>query len=323
MEVELGQGALDHVLGHPLRHLEIAAAHRDVIEGDDPDEALAVDDRQPPHPVLDHQRRRFVELHLRLAADQRTGGVLAYRRLSIDALGEDAQRQVAVGDHRHRRAGRIDEYDRADPVIAHQACDRKRAGVGFGGDNARGHDLVEPHWPYATAHEQTAAHPRCPARGRSRPDNPPCPACGEPLFGWVAPQPGLGGAVSRCESCGLGAIGEPGDTDDALRELDRTGAGSPLRIANRASIAASLGSAGWAGLEPGARYLFTVEAVRRLVAVRDQVVDKHRWAPGAGIAAMWQTNLNSLTFGHNIALGALGRGEAVAAEHRWQRRIDA
>lgn len=165
--------------------------------------------------------------------------------------------------------------------------------------------------------------PVVPLEAGSSPDNPPCPACGEPLFGAMAARAGLRGAVSRCESCGLGVIGEPGSAAEALRELDRLGAdGSPL-IANRAGIAAWLGGPGWAGLEPGARYLFTVESARRLVAIRDQVVAGRRWAPGAGIAAMWQTILNSLTFGRNVALGALGRGEAVPAERRWQRRIDA
>ncbi len=53
--------------------------------------------------------------------------------------------------------------------------------------------------------------------------------------------------------------------------------------------------------------------MRRLVANRDQVVVSARWAPGAGIAAMWQTVLNGFTFGRNVALGALGRGTAVPA----------
>jgi len=166
--------------------------------------------------------------------------------------------------------------------------------------------------------------PVVPLEAGSGPDNPPCPACGEPLFGWVGERRGLGGSVSRCESCGLGVVGEPGSAEEALRELDRLGAGgSAVRIANRASVAASLGGAGWAGLEPGARYLFTVDAVQRLVAARDQVVVKRRWVPGAGIAAMWQTVLNSVTFGRNVALGAMGGAEAVPAEQRWQRRIDA
>jgi hypothetical protein len=164
--------------------------------------------------------------------------------------------------------------------------------------------------------------PVVPLEAGAGPDNPPCPACGEPLFGWLSPQPGRRGPVSRCESCGLGVVGAPGEPGEALRELDRLGGGRP-RIANRASFAASLGSAGWAGLEPGARYLFTVESVRRLAARRDQVVKGRRWAPGASLAATWQTLLNSVTFGHNVAFGALGNGEAARASERWQRQIDA
>jgi hypothetical protein len=164
--------------------------------------------------------------------------------------------------------------------------------------------------------------PVVPLEAGSGPDNPPCPACGEPLFGWVGSQSGLGGPVSRCESCGLGVVGKGEGAEEALRELDRAGDREAVRIANRGSIAAALGNAGWAGLEPGAHYLFSVEAVRRLVAVRDQVVAARRWAPGAGIAAMWQTLLNSVTFGHNVALGALGRSQAAVAKQTWQRRID-
>lgn len=163
--------------------------------------------------------------------------------------------------------------------------------------------------------------PVVPLEAGAGPENPPCPACGEPLFGWISPRPGLRGAVRRCESCGLGVAGEPDAPEAALRELDRLG--NPPRIANRASFAASLGGAGWAGLEPGRRYLFTVESARRLIARRDQVVKSARWAPGASLAATWQTLLNSVTFGHNVALKALGRAEAAKAPKPWQRRIDA
>ena len=38
---------------------------------------------------------------------------------------------------------------------------------------------------------------------------------------------------------------------------------------------------------------------------------------------MWQTVLNGFTFGRNVALGALGRAQAVPAEMPWQRRMDA
>ncbi len=162
-----------------------------------------------------------------------------------------------------------------------------------------------------------------PLEAGAGPENPPCPACGEPLFGWIDQRPGLAGPVSRCESCGLGVVGDRGDPAEALRELDRLEAGERLTIANRGGWSASLGGAGWAGLERGARYLFTVEAARRLVARRDQVVNSARWAPGAGIALMWQTILNGLTFGRNIALRALGRSSAVPAAQPWQRRLDA
>jgi hypothetical protein len=161
-----------------------------------------------------------------------------------------------------------------------------------------------------------------PLEAGAGPENPPCPACGEPLFGWVGAKRGLAGPVRRCESCGLGVVGDPAGPEEALRELDRLREDDAIRIENRASFACSLGGAGWSGLHPRARHLFTVESVRRLVARRDQIVKKRRWVPGAGLAATWQTLLNSVTFGRNVALGALRGQPAVPAEEAWQRRID-
>jgi hypothetical protein len=170
---------------------------------------------------------------------------------------------------------------------------------------------------------QIQRKPVVPLEAGGGPENPPCPACGEPLFGWIDTRPGMAGPVSRCESCGLGVVGQPGSADDALAALDRLRAKDEVRIANRAGFSASLGGAGWAGLEPGARYLFTVESVSRLAAHRDQLVKGRRWAPGASILTMWQTILNGFTFGRNVALGALRGKGAVPAEHPWQRRLDA
>lgn len=118
-------------------------------------------------------------------------------------------------------------------------------------------------------------------------------------------------------------VGEPGGVEGALSALDSLRTGDSIRIPNRAGFSASLGNAGWAGLEPGCRYLFTLEAVRRLIAHRDQVVHRSRWVPAASVVAMWQTLLNGLTFGRNVALAALGQSAPLAAEHRWQRMIDA
>lgn len=162
-----------------------------------------------------------------------------------------------------------------------------------------------------------------PLEAGAGPENPPCPACGEPLFGWIGQRRGLAGPVRRCESCGLGVLGAAGDPEEALRELDSLREEEAVRVENRASVACSLGGAGWSGLHPRARHLFTVEAVRRLVARRDQVVKKSRWRPLASLAATWQTLLNSVTFGHNVALEALRDQPAVPAEKPWQRRIDA
>jgi hypothetical protein len=169
---------------------------------------------------------------------------------------------------------------------------------------------------------RTQRTPVVPLEAGAGPENPPCPACGEPLFGWLAAEPGLRAPVSRCESCGLAVVGADADAEEALREIDRLADGGQLRIANRAAVAAGVGEAGWAGLERGARYLFTVEAVRRLVARRDQVVRSRRWAPAASLALSWQTLLNSVTLGHDVALGALGRATPSPAAKRWQRRLD-
>jgi hypothetical protein len=149
------------------------------------------------------------------------------------------------------------------------------------------------------------------------PENPPCPACGEPLFGWIDQRPGLPGPVRRCESCGLGVAGAAGDAEAALAVLDRRRDGRAVTFANRDGFAAWIGGAGWAGLEPGARYLFTAEAAKRLLAHRDQVVTESRWAPGAGIATMWQTLINSATFGHNLVVGT-----PVKSMKNWKARID-
>lgn len=157
------------------------------------------------------------------------------------------------------------------------------------------------------------------------PENPPCPACGEPLFGWtLAQHPPV--AVRRCESCGLGVIGEPGGAEDALAELDRlrvdSGEELRFRIANRSSLQASLGGGGWSLLHPGARYLFTLEAVRRLVASRDQHVARARWLAGPSLLGMWATLVNGFTFGRNLLPAALGRATAEPARRRWQRWLD-
>lgn len=155
------------------------------------------------------------------------------------------------------------------------------------------------------------------------PANPPCPVCGEPLFGWTTTRDD---PVRRCEACGLAVIGDPGAPSDVQAELERhrvEGGDDPrYRIANRKSFQAWLGGGAWSAIVPGDHYLFTTEAVRRLVSDRDQAISDTRWRPVAGIAAMWGTLLNSFTFGRNIGLPTIGRGVAEPARKAWQRRLD-
>jgi hypothetical protein len=156
------------------------------------------------------------------------------------------------------------------------------------------------------------------------PSNPPCPACGEPLFGWTTARDE---PVRRCEACGLAVIGEPGERGDVLAELEhhRVQGGDDLRyrMPNRASFQAWLGGGAWAPIASGTTYLFTREAVRRLVSDRDQVLSGSSWRPGAGVATMWATLVNTFTFGRNTGLAAFGRGVAEPAAKPWQRRLDA
>jgi len=166
--------------------------------------------------------------------------------------------------------------------------------------------------------------PTVPLEAGIGPENPPCPACGEPLFGWV-----IAGSepVRRCEACGLGVIGAVGDKTVALEALERrrvAGSAEPrYLIDNRSSAQASLGEKGWVAIEPDGDYPFTPEAVRRLVSDRGQVLERVRWQPGSSLVTMWGTMLNSFTWGRNVALGAIGRARPAPAAKRWQRAMDA
>lgn len=172
---------------------------------------------------------------------------------------------------------------------------------------------------------ESTPQPTVPLEAGIGPGNPPCPACGEPLFGWATAPGGV--PVRRCEACGLGVVGDPGAEGDALEALEALridrGDDPHYRIANRASLQASLGASGWAGLEPESRFLFTPEAVRRLASARNRELLRVRWLPGPGVAAMWATLLNSFTWGRNIAPGALGRATPTPASRGWQRAMDA
>lgn len=165
--------------------------------------------------------------------------------------------------------------------------------------------------------------PRVPLEAGLSPDNPPCPACGEPLFPWVGLPVGTGMA-HRCEACGLGTLTRTGQTADALADLDRDRAGDgSYTFENRLSLQASFTGGAWSGLGTERAYRFTSNSIRDLVSNRDQIVKSMRWMPLAGLATTWQSGINMFTFGHNVALGAFGRALKIPARKGWQRALDA
>jgi len=151
--------------------------------------------------------------------------------------------------------------------------------------------------------------PAVPLEAGIGPDNPPCPACGEPLFGWAMVRP-AGLPVRRCERCGLAVKGGAAERPEAEAAAAAAGGEAP----NRASLQAWIGGSGWAALEPETRFLFTPESLRLLGHPRAR--------PRPAVTAMWQTLLNSFTFGHDVALARLGRATATPAAEPWQRRLD-
>jgi hypothetical protein len=164
--------------------------------------------------------------------------------------------------------------------------------------------------------------PTVPLEAGLSPDNPPCPACGEPLFPWVGLPLGSG-VAHRCEACGLGTLSRSAGTGEALADLDRDReSDGSVTFWNRASAQALVTGGAWTGLGTERAFRFTPDSLRRLVATRDQVVAGSRWMPGSSLAGMWQSGINMFTFGHNVALGALGRATGFSARRGWQRALD-
>lgn len=157
------------------------------------------------------------------------------------------------------------------------------------------------------------SHPVADLRSGASPENPPCPACGEPLFGWAKIRPD-GAPVRRCERCGLAVVGGPATREEAAAAVtEARGQGAGV-VPNRASAAAWLGSSGWAGLNRDSRFLFTADAVARLGGEAER--------PGPDYVAMWMTIVNSFTFGHNFVFPGDRRGPSTPAPAVWQRAID-
>jgi hypothetical protein len=156
-------------------------------------------------------------------------------------------------------------------------------------------------------------------------ETPRCPACGEPLFVWIETY-GYGQredqVIDRCENCGLvvvrGAVPTPDHASERLisggRERDGRVA---IRASNAASLQAWLGAENWAALRiptkrvaPGGAPSHngiepTPRAASLLLARRGLEIRRIRHLAGPGMAAMWQTLLNLLTFHRDFASEAV------------------
>jgi hypothetical protein len=160
------------------------------------------------------------------------------------------------------------------------------------------------------------------------PQSPRCPADGEPLFVWVETL-GYGAredqVIDRCESCGLVIVRGQVPTPDNAAERLLSGAEHrdgriAFRATNAASLQAWLGAENWAALRPAGHGLEpTPHAARLLLARRGLEVRRIRHLARPGMAAMWQTLLNLLTFHRDFASEAAsgrlrpgtGRGRAA------------
>jgi hypothetical protein len=139
---------------------------------------------------------------------------------------------------------------------------------------------------------------------------PRCPACGEPLFVWIETI-GYGTredqVIDRCENCGLvlvrGAIPTPEHAAERLlSDAEQRGERVAFRAANAASLQAWLGAENWAALQPGGHGIEpTPRAASLLLARRGLEIRRVRHLAGPGMASMWQTLLNLLTFHRDFA----------------------
>jgi len=119
--------------------------------------------------------------------------------------------------------------------------------------------------------------------------------------------------IDRCENCGLVAARDAAASpDEAAEELLRGGKPRHDRVAirteNAASLQAWLGAENWAALRPGDRGIKpTPRAASLLLARRGLEVRRVRHLAVPGMASMWQTLLNLLTFHRDFASEAASR----------------
>jgi hypothetical protein len=154
------------------------------------------------------------------------------------------------------------------------------------------------------------------------------------LFVWVESEgwgPREDQLIDRCENCGLvaarGAAPSPDAAADQLLSRGSNGGGPErsVRAANAASLQAWLGAENWAALHPGDLSLKpTPRAAELLLGKRGLSLSQIRYLAAPGMASMWQTLLNLLTFHRDFAAEAVsGRLRPGSGRGRWAYAIDA
>lgn len=145
-----------------------------------------------------------------------------------------------------------------------------------------------------------------------------CPACGEPLFPWVEaadadPASGARHPLDRCENCGLvlerhdGREGLAALIERVEREVRERGA-SAIEAPNAASLGAVIGADDWSGIElPGRPALLTPRSLELLLEHEALEISALRYPAAPGMASMWQTILNLISFNRDFARRALSR----------------
>jgi hypothetical protein len=135
-----------------------------------------------------------------------------------------------------------------------------------------------------------------------------CPACGEPLYGWVKVDStdGQSWVVDRCERCGLGVtrgVPDPDAVFESVRRGLRPGQTAEMRFPNRASLQAGIGGDRWAALELPTQRLHPTPRSLRLLLERHGLVATRVRQPsfGRNVVWMWQTLFNGFTFHTNFA----------------------
>lgn len=131
--------------------------------------------------------------------------------------------------------------------------------------------------------------------------------------------------IDRCENCGLVLVRGEIPTPEAAAERllsdgEHRNGRVAFRAANAASLQAWLGAENWAALRPGGHGIEpTPRAASLLLARRGLEMRRVRHLAGPGMASMWQTLLNLLTFHRDFASEAAsgrlrpgtGRGRAA------------